>query len=139
MSVSLDYASRLANMGVSYEQALQGMQRVSQMRNLFETGAREVPVVAAATRPQTVSGAQVTSGIPLQETGEETVTIMPVGPSETGLPEDMRIPEAGAEFVFGTNPELREQYERRLAQRLAAGRGEGTDVVTTRTGRTSLG
>lgn len=135
VDVDVNYATKLAQMGVSYSQALEGMQRVSQMRYLFDTSVGEAAVVPGVSPASTVTGTEIQGGRPSVSTSLPTIStnINAANPSLS------LIDQSGAEYVFNTNEEIRNRYERRLAQRVFSGRGERTEGVVTRTGRTSLG
>lgn len=141
VDINYDYATRLANMGVSYQQAVQGMQRVAQMRGLFETGVNETAVVPSNLRDVSVQVPQTLASTPSPE--QAGISSTPQTPASTNVSgggvTQPTTSQAGAEFVFGTNIEIRQGYERRLAQRIAEGQGRRTEIVTDRTGRTSLG
>jgi len=54
-SVDLSYASKLADMGVTYDQAMQGFQRLNAMRSLFSAGINESAVDTSASGPASLT------------------------------------------------------------------------------------
>ena len=118
MNIDLRYASRLAGMGVTYQDALRGMAQIERMSALFEQGLNEtqVNVINPAGSDIFPGAARSAANDPM--TQEERL---------------------GVATVFGTDSEAAKEIQLRLEKRKAAARGERTQVVTDKTGRTSLG
>jgi hypothetical protein len=115
-SLNLNYASRLAEQGISYEQALQGFSKMSSMSSLFDAGINE-----------TVIGNQTKMDF-AGNTPETSFTI----DADTKA-------ELAADFAFGVNSSNAKQLEERLAQRKAEFQGQTQRIGANKAGETNLG
>jgi hypothetical protein len=138
LDIDLNYATKLANQGVSFQQAKEGMARVSQLSSLFAGGIGETAVVSggvgqsdlpAAVAPNNrnreigIAGNQLNANQNSNQLGA------------AGSKED----QLGVDFVFGTNRETQKQLELRLAKRKAQVSGSSQQVSANREGQTALG
>lgn len=138
LDIDLNYATKLANQGVTYQQAKEGMARVSQLSSLFAGGVGEMAVVSggvgqsdlpAAVAPNNrnreigIAGNQLNANQNSNQLGA------------AGSKED----QLGVDFVFGTNRETQKQLELRLAKRKAQVSGSSQQVSANREGQTALG
>lgn len=117
LNIDLNYATRLAEQGVSYAQAKEGMARISQMSALFNTGLGESAVGS--------------TGVPENELTNKLNTNQDnsVMSAESQL---------GVDYVFGTNVATQKELQMRLAKRGALTSGANKQISANREGQTSL-
>ena len=139
INVDFGYATRLAEMGVTYSQAQQGMQRLSQLEGLFDGGVGEAKVVSggAGVVPPP-AGAPVAAPNGRQQ-GRRTPAVMPPSTiTPTGTP-GTGADDAGLDYVFGTNQRTQQELERRLEARKAQASGTNQQATMDKKGGTNLG
>lgn len=118
-SVDLSYASKLTDMGVSYEQAMQGFQRLNTMQSLFAAGIGESTINSSSSDGSSLR----------QEVGQT---------GESGAVMDEST-QQGVDFLFGTDTGVQRELQMRLAKRKAESSGVSQQVVANREGQTALG
>lgn len=112
VNIDLNYATRLAEAGVSAQQASEAARRLVSTRALLEAGVMETDIKALYNEPQSISA-----------TGDSM--------SATE--------QLGIEVFGGLNAQAQKDIGLRLNQRKATTQGERTQIVTTKSGQTSLG
>lgn len=146
-SVNLSYASKLADMGVTYEQAMQGFQRLNSLRGLFEAGVGEAAVTTRERTPSTLirdlRGPEE-YGLPVMPPNWQEGDALPDGnqgqePVIQDSSSMVSDTQAGVDYIFGTDVDVQRQLERRLKQRRAQASGTTQQNVTDRQGRTGVG
>lgn len=138
LNIDLNYATKLAEQGVSFEQAKQGMERVSQLSSLFTGGINEGSIVSGG-----VQQSELPQNLTRNNRNRE------IGIAGTQLNEDQNNnqlstgmsanDQLGIDYVFGTNTETQKKLELRLAKRKAQVSGSTQQVVSNRQGRTAFG
>lgn len=118
INIDLNYATKLAEQGVSFEQAKQGMERVSQLSSLFAGNINESAIRS--------------TGVPENELTNKLNTNQD---SSVMSAQD----QLGIDYVFGTNVATQKQLQMRLAKRKAEASGVSQQVSTNRQGQTALG
>ena len=118
-SVDLSYASKLTDMGVSYEQAMQGFQRLNTMQSLFTAGIGETAINSSSSD---ASGLRQEVG----QTGESSAVMD-------------QSTQQGVDLLFGTDPKVQRELQTRLAQRKAETSGVSQQTSVDRQGKTSIG
>lgn len=137
MKIDLNYATKLAEQGVSYEQAKQGMQRISQLSALFGAGVGEANVAASASGPASLT--KELSGKQPKEFGiPENIPPGKVNVSDDSTKMDQSA-QLGVDYIFGTNVQTQKELQLRLEQRKAESSGSTQQSVINKRGRTSLG
>lgn len=138
LDIDLNYATKLANQGVSFQQAKEGMARVSQLSSLFATGINEGAVVSTGVAQSELPA----NLVPNNRNREIGVAGNQLNANQNsnqlgaaGSKED----QLGVDFVFGTNRETQKQLELRLAKRKAQASGVSQQVSANRQGQTALG
>jgi len=140
-SVNLSYASKLADMGVSYEQAIQGFQRLNTMRSLFAGGIGETSVESPSPQSSSLTGDLVAN----RAIGLSPAVVRPDGstPGGVGVSDDASVmnqeSQQGVDFLFGTNVGVQRELQNRLAKRKAQASGTSQQVSADRQGRTAIG
>jgi hypothetical protein len=136
-SLNLSYASKLADMGVSYEQAMQGFQRLNTMRSLFSAGIGESPVQSTAPESSSLTGDLVATGSTMfRADGLPSGGVVGVGNDSSTMNQES---QQGVDFLFGTNVGVQRELQMRLAKRKAQSSGTSQQVATNRQGQTALG
>ena len=135
LDIDLNYATKLANQGVSYQQAKEGMARVSQLSSLFAGGVGEMAVVSGGVGQSDLPAAvaprnQINVASNQSNTNQNSNQLGAAGSQEDQL---------GVDFVFGTNRETQKQLELRLAKRKAQSSGVSQQVSANREGQTAIG
>lgn len=111
-TVGLNEASRLAQMGVSYDKAMEGFQRMNQTRDLFESSVGDTAVtVESATQSQIA-----TFGTTAAQQGAG-IAGAPSDLRDLATDEDTKLAIA---YTFGTDGEAQRDLARRLDERRAA-------------------
>lgn len=138
LDIDLNYATKLAEQGVTYQQAMEGMRRVSQLSSLFAGGINETNVVSSG-----VAQSNLPSNLAINPRSRE------IGIAGNQLNTDQNSNQLGAagskedqlgvDFVFGTNRETQKQLELRLAKRKAQASGVSQQVSANREGQTAIG
>jgi hypothetical protein len=140
-SVNLSYASKLADMGVSYEQAMQGFQRLNTMRSLFAGGIGETSIQSSSPESSSLTADLVSNRPP----GLTPAVVGPDGsiPGGIGVSDDASAmdqqTQQGVDFLFGTDVGVQRELQMRLAKRKAQASGTSQQVVANREGRTAIG
>ena len=140
-SVNLSYASKLADMGVSYEQAMQGFQRLNTMRSLFAGGIGETSIQSSSPESSSLTGDLVSN----RPAGLTPAVVGPDGsiPGGVGVSDDTSAmdqqAQQGVDFLFGTDVGVQRELQMRLAKRKAQASGTSQQVVANREGRTAIG
>ena len=142
MDVGLNYASKLASMGISKEQAISGFNKMAAAKDLFASDINETQVISGGVSESEL-GSQVqpqpdnrnhelfTSGTTFNESG---ITY------PTGTRQNTDNTEAlGIDYIFGTNVETQRELQLRLAKRKAQASGTVQNIVTNKSGSTNLG
>jgi hypothetical protein len=114
--IDLTYASRLAEMGVSYKQATDSFTKLSSMSSLFETGLGETTI-----------GTQ------------KDMEFVGRGPNSSFTISADTNAELAADLEFGVNAENRRLLMERLGQRTAQFEGEFQAATVNKQGETNLG
>jgi hypothetical protein len=138
LNIDLNYATRLAEQGVSYQQAQEGMRRVSQLSALFTGGIGETAVVSGGVPqselPEAVDPDRGSREINIAgnkfNANQNSNQLGSAGSTEDQL---------GVDYVFGTNVQTQKELEMRLAKRKAQSSGTSQQVVSDRQGRTAIG
>jgi len=125
-SLSLNYASRLAEMGVGYKEATANFAKMASMSSLFETNLGET----AIGKPQTLD---FMTDFGALKPGEKRVEI----PSVTTTPATAA--ELAADVAFGVNTQNQKELELRLAQRKAQFDGQTQTMAANKMGETNIG
>lgn len=124
--IDLNYASRLAEMGVSYKQATDSFAKLSSMSSLFETGLGETQV---GEKPQVLN---FMNDVGVAPGGTQSPIIKPVVAGDTKA-------ELAADFAFGVNSKNQKELELRLAQRKSQFDGESQQTSVNKQGETGIG
>lgn len=114
--IDYTYASRLAEMGVSYKQAMDSFTKLSSMSALFETGIGE----------NTIGNQQEMEFVGRGPNSSFTVSADTKG-------------ELAVDLEFGVNQENRRQLMERLGQREAQFEGESQVATVNKQGETNIG
>lgn len=137
--IDLNYATKLSNMGISYTDALSGLQKMQQQRALFAAGINEStinssPVVASGLSTELLQNGQreFRPAIGMPEKNDKQ------GVSDSTALMDQAT-QQGIDYVFGTNVEVQRELQMRLAKRKAQSSGVSQQVVANREGQTALG
>lgn len=139
LNIDLNYASRLAEKGVSYQTALEGMQRLSQLSGLFSAGVSETAITSRPSVPANYASLGV------QDTGGSTQPIESAdkGFIETNIRPDVSSMDTetqqGLDYVFGMDTQTQKELQMRLKQRRAAAGGVSQQNIADRRGRTGIG
>jgi hypothetical protein len=118
LNIDLNYATKLAEQGVSFAQAQEGMARVSQLSALFQTGVGESNIV---------SGGVAKSNLGTQLNTNRDSSNMSVKD------------QLGVDYIFGTDTKVQRELQTRLAQRKAETSGISQQTSVDRQGKTSIG
>lgn len=140
-SVNLSYASKLADMGVTYDQAMQGFQRLNAMKSLFSSSVGEAAVDSSAVNPSTLTSDLIVQGdnelrTAVVREGETPSTRVNISDDSSTMNQESQL---GTDFVFGTNAQTQRELQLRLEQRKAESSGSTQQSVINKRGRTSLG
>lgn len=140
-SVNLSYASKLADMGVTYDQAMQGFQRLNAMKSLFSSSVGEAAVDSSTVNPSTLTSDLIVQGdnelrTAVVREGETPSTRVNISDDLSTMNQESQL---GTDFVFGTNAQTQRELQLRLEQRKAESSGSTQQSVINKRGRTSLG
>ena len=140
-SVNLSYASKLADMGVTYDQAMQGFQRLNAMKSLFSSSVGEAAVDSSTVNPSTLTSDLIVQGdnelrTAVVREGETPSTRVNISDDSSTMNQESQL---GTDFVFGTNAQTQRELQLRLEQRKAESSGSTQQSVINKRGRTSLG
>jgi hypothetical protein len=133
IDLGLNEADRLARMGVSYDKAMDGFQKLSLARNLFARGVNETAVLPGATPESDLRFGDLPNEQGYTPPGPAQG---PSSPAPGSSDEQTRL---GVGYVFGTDGGVQRDLERRLQQRRAENFAETPNVTVDRQGRTGLG
>lgn len=110
VNINLDYATRLAEFGVDSQKASEAARRLTSSQALYQAGVNEADLLSIYKSR-----------------------------GETAVPENMTNELVALEAFTGTSGAAETALSQSISQRRAAGTGERSGGVVTRTGRTSLG
>lgn len=144
-NLDLNAADRLARMGVSYDQAMQGFTKMSLTRDLFERSIGDTDISVNVAPTSDLGG--LGSGL-----GNEGINGATPLPGDTTLPGAAgagaggnvgdptdQATELGMAYTFGTDGEAQRDLRRRLDQRRAAVGAEVQGDTVSRDGKGALG
>lgn len=149
MEIDVNYATKLAEQGVTYQQALEGMRRITQLSGLFEAGVGEVQIQgtgSTSTIYNELGNKSVSNlGLPYQTGDSQTTpsTTPSGGPVRQGISSDETVmtneEKLGVDYVFGTNAETQRELALRLKQRRAQASGISQQTVINKRGQSAVG